>query len=198
MALPPQSTQQIRQRLDNFWDTIKDIVLPEQIPFVVSMAEQIYQFTSPFVTTPPGFREQVKLVSSHAHELIDLIRSFENDFPEVKNTVHTSYVIDAVARFRHHIDAIGLPQGARPEERLNAARKYLTARQGYLFFVTRRPDLPRPTGTDEGPYVTFCGTLFEIATDQTSNLLKQCRKVVKEEKEKQRRVDEALRARRQE
>jgi hypothetical protein len=205
--VPRQTQQQISKRLDGLWTNITDDVPDAKYELILDLAESISQFDSIVARSPKEFRRLMEEILENAHQMMNLFRSLERQFPEIRSVLRT-IVIENVAFIRirdviedikdavDRLDAIKLPGGSTPPVRLNRARKNMAATCAHLYWVTQHPELPPPTGYDDGPYVRFSNNLFEVATGQKADLTKECRKVLKDhEGERWRRLE--LRSRRQ-
>jgi hypothetical protein len=175
------SQQAIRQRLEDHWTNITDILsLEDSVKgFVCFLAEIIARFDNILATAPQEFRALLRKGSSDADGLIEVARAL-NQFPEVRDLVNIRETVETLARFRDQINAMKmmLPEGGRPEARLNQSRKILTANWAFIYMAnfTAPANL---TGHRDGIYVKFSNILFEVATGQERpDLYDECCEVV--------------------
>jgi hypothetical protein len=173
--------QTIRQRLDDHWENIIDIIPDANYDFVLSLAETIAQFENILATAPKDFRALLGKVSSDVNKLLDSARELDRRFPDFRTIVDITELIDLLARF----PAIELPRAGEPEARLNRSRKILTANRAFLYMLQftyplQKVDLIPPlTGNRDGVYVRFSNILFEVATGQSEpDLYRECCEVI--------------------
>jgi hypothetical protein len=183
-----RTTQQINQSLETFWPDIETKMPGAKREFILSLAEKIANFDSVFVDPPQELTPALKELAKQAKKMLDRTLDFDHHFPEVGKFVRAaSFAADTWA-FHDRVGDIKLMKGGKTQERIDKARRQLTARFAHRYFQ-RFPDVPPPTGTRGGRYIWFSEALFEMATGKETNLYKECCEVLELEKQKRRRLE---------
>jgi hypothetical protein len=139
-------------------------------------------------------RERLNHIWAVANELVDSIGGLHGHAPDVARQLGVGGLMTSLVRLRDDLDQRRLPlppSGGRRAERINKARKQLSAFSAY--YLLRRPDVGVvPDLEGDGPYITLTEAFFNIATGTEPNLYQVCRLVLRWHEDRTRRLYEAL------